>query len=34
MRFIIALILLIIVLGSMAQKDATGQSGRDATPAG
>jgi hypothetical protein len=33
MRFILALILLIIVLGSSAQKDADGKAGRDANPA-
>jgi hypothetical protein len=33
MRFIIALILLIIVLGSVSQKNANGKSGRDAKPA-
>jgi hypothetical protein len=33
MRFIIALILLMIVLGSAAQKDANGKTGRDAKAA-
>lgn len=34
MRFIIALILLMIVLGSAAQKNRNGNPGRDAKPAG
>ena len=33
MRFMIALILLIVVLGSKAQNDANGQAGKGAKPA-